>query len=39
MWATLETWLLGDGEIPQLRIGEVLRHKGLRLSTATLVRI
>jgi cold shock protein len=32
MWATLETWLLGDGEVPELRIDEVLPHKGLRLS-------
>lgn len=32
MWATLETWLLGDGEVPELRIDEVLAHKGLRLS-------
>lgn len=32
MWATLETWLLGDGEVPELRIDEVLSRKGLRLS-------
>lgn len=36
MWATLETWLLGDGEVPQLRVGEILRHKGLRLNCAKL---
>lgn len=35
MWATLETWLLGDGEVPELCIGEVLAHKGLRLSCDT----
>lgn len=32
MWATLETWLLGDGEVDELGIDDVLRHKGLRLS-------
>lgn len=36
MWASLETWLLGDGGVPQLRVGEVLRNKGLRLSCARL---
>ena len=35
MWATLETWLLGDGEVPELCIGEVLAHTGLRLSCDT----
>lgn len=34
MWATLETWLLGDGEVPELCIDEVLARKGLRLSCA-----
>jgi hypothetical protein len=32
VWATLETWLLGDGEVDELGIGDVLKHKGLRLS-------
>lgn len=32
MWATLETWLLSDGEVPELGIDEVLPHKGLRLN-------
>lgn len=36
MWATLETWLLGDGEVAELAVGEVLRHKGLRLSCQAL---
>lgn len=35
MWATLETWLLGDGEVDELSIDDVLRRKGLRLSCKT----
>ncbi len=32
VWATLETWLLGDGEVPSCASVRVLQHKGLRLS-------
>lgn len=35
MWATLETWLLGDGEVAELGVGDVLRRTGLRLSCQT----
>lgn len=35
MWAALETWLLGDGEVAELVPGELLAQKGLRLSCQT----
>jgi hypothetical protein len=31
VWVILDTWLLGDGEVPELRIGDLLHHVGLRL--------
>ncbi len=36
MWARLETWLLGDGQVPQLDVSQVIRGVGLRLNCASL---
>ena len=36
MWATLDTWLIGDGQVPQLHVGEVLGDVGLRLNCESL---
>ena len=30
MWVSLEPWIVGDGQIPELRAGDVLRAVGLR---------
>lgn len=32
MWAFLPSWLVEDGEIPELRVGQELSHVGLRAS-------
>lgn len=32
MWAFLPSWLVEDGEIPEMRVGQELSHVGLRAS-------
>jgi hypothetical protein len=36
VWATLATWLLGDGEVAELAVGDILRDVGIRLDCSTL---
>jgi hypothetical protein len=36
VWASLETWLIGDGQFPQLEIGAVVHDCGLRLNCSHL---
>ena len=36
MWVALEAWLLGDGQIPELEPGAVVRDCGLRLHASSL---
>lgn len=36
VWATLETWLLGDGDVAELAVGDALPDVGLRLNCSTM---
>jgi hypothetical protein len=36
VWATLATWMLGDGEVAELAVGDVVQNVGLRLNCSTL---
>jgi hypothetical protein len=36
VWASLDTWLIGDGQFPQLEIGAVVHDCGLRLNCSHL---
>lgn len=36
MWVSLETWLIGDGQVPEVGPGAVLRDCGLRLNVSYL---
>ena len=36
MWVSLETWLIGDGQFPDVGLGAILRNCGLRLNCSYL---
>ncbi len=36
MWVSLDTWLIGDGQFPELGLGTVVRDCGLRLNSSYL---
>lgn len=36
VWASLETWMIGDGQFPQLELGAVVHGCGLRLNCSHL---
>jgi hypothetical protein len=36
VWVSLETWLIGDGQVPELVLGAVVRNCGLRLNSSYL---
>lgn len=38
VWVSLDTWLIGDGQFPQLALGDVVRDCGLRLRCSRLHR-
>jgi hypothetical protein len=36
VWATVETWLCGDGDVAELAVGDALHNVGLRLNCSTM---